>query len=172
MMPTDSALIGERSPDELCDYGTSGNSLLRHQDVPYDNVILVAGFSNSYSSLLAFIALPTRLKDAFKVLAPPYLYSGPWPVASLATTIVGLEVNRTQATSTGSRLATDPSRARRAGAARDRDAERERIPIIEVPLADHSEIDRVGRYLFEEGVYTTMAAYPLVPKTRSASGSR
>ena len=38
------------------------------------------------------------------------------------------------------------------------------FPIIEVPLADHSEIDRVGRYLFDEGVYTTMAAYPLVPK--------
>ena len=31
-------VIGERSPDELCDYGISGNSLLRHQDVPYDNV--------------------------------------------------------------------------------------------------------------------------------------
>ena len=38
------------------------------------------------------------------------------------------------------------------------------FPIIEVPLADHSEIDRVGRYLFDEGVYATMAAYPLVPK--------
>ena len=33
-----------------------------------------------------------------------------------------------------------------------------------MPLADQSEIDRVGRYLFDQGVYTTMAAYPLVPK--------
>ena len=122
-------VIGERSPDELCDYGTTGNSLFRHQDVPYDNVILVAGFSKSYSSLLAFIALPTRLKDALKVLAPPYLYSGPSPVASLATTIAGLEVNRTRGDD--ARFAIwrrDPPRARRAGAARHRDAERERIP--------------------------------------------
>ena len=89
-------VIGERSSNELCDYGTSGNSLLRHQDVSYDNVVLVAGFSKAYSSLLAFVALPTRLKDALKVLAPPYLYSGPSPVASLATTIAGLEVNRTR----------------------------------------------------------------------------
>jgi 8-amino-7-oxononanoate synthase len=37
-------------------------------------------------------------------------------------------------------------------------------PIIEVPLANHEEIDQMGRYLFERGQYATMAAYPLVPK--------
>ncbi len=158
-------VIGERSPDELCDYGTSGNSLLRHQGVPYDNVILVAGFSKAYSSLLAFIALPTRLKDAFKVLAPPYLYSGPSPVASLATTIVGLEVNRTRGDL--NRLAIW-QRTHRVLDALERlgivTPNQSGFPIIEVPLADHSEIDRVGTYLFDQGVYTTMAAYPLVPK--------
>jgi len=38
------------------------------------------------------------------------------------------------------------------------------LPIIEIPLANHEEIDEVGRYLFDQGVYATMAAYPLVPK--------
>lgn len=38
------------------------------------------------------------------------------------------------------------------------------FPIIEVSLADHDEIDDVGRYLFDQGIYLTMAAYPLVPK--------
>jgi 8-amino-7-oxononanoate synthase len=38
------------------------------------------------------------------------------------------------------------------------------FPIVEVPLANHEEIDEVGRYLFEHGQYVTMAAYPLVPK--------
>ena len=37
-------------------------------------------------------------------------------------------------------------------------------PIIEIPLAQHEEIDDVGRYLFDHGIYVTMAAYPLVPK--------
>jgi 8-amino-7-oxononanoate synthase len=37
-------------------------------------------------------------------------------------------------------------------------------PIIEIPLSDHGEIDRVGRFLFDHGIYVTMAAYPLVPK--------
>jgi 8-amino-7-oxononanoate synthase len=38
------------------------------------------------------------------------------------------------------------------------------LPIIEIPLRDHRQIDSVGRFLFENGVYVTLAAYPLVPK--------
>jgi 8-amino-7-oxononanoate synthase len=158
-------VVGERSPDEPCDYGVKGNSLLRHQGVGYDNVILVGGFSKAYSSLLAFVALPTRLKDALKVLAPPYLYSGPSPVASLATTIAGLEANRLR----GEDLRWDLWRKTHrllAGleAAGIDTPNRSGLPIVEVPLADHDEIDEVGRYLFDEGIYVTMAAYPLVPK--------
>ena len=38
------------------------------------------------------------------------------------------------------------------------------LPIIEIPLRHHEQIDSVGRFLFEKGVYVTLAAYPLVPK--------
>ncbi len=127
----------------------------------------MAGFSKSYSSLLAFLALPTRLKDALKVLAPPYLYSGPSPVASLATTLAGLAgeprraATRSAPTSgakthrllDGLHAAWASTRPNTSG-----------LPIIEVPLADHEDIDEVGRYLFDHGVYATLAAYPLVPK--------
>ncbi len=158
-------VIGERSPDERCDYGTKGNSVFRHQGVGYDNVVMVAGFSKSYSSLLAFMALPTRLKDALKVLAPPYLYSGPSPVASLATTIAGLEVNRTRGDD--ARFAVWEMTHRVLAALDDlgiRTPNESGFPIIEISLADHDEIDEVGRYLFDRGIYVTMAAYPLVPK--------
>jgi 8-amino-7-oxononanoate synthase len=37
-------------------------------------------------------------------------------------------------------------------------------PIIEIPLRDHHRISEVGRFLFNNGVYVTLAAYPLVPK--------
>ena len=159
-------VIGERSPDELCDYGTKGNSVMRHLGAPYDNVILVAGFSKAYSSLLAFMALPTKLKDVLKVLAPPYLYSGPSPVASLATTLTGLEVNRTRGDAL--RLELWRKTHRVLDALRDLDIytpNESGYPIIEIPLARHEEIDDVGRYLFDHGIYATMAAYPLVPKT-------
>ena len=38
------------------------------------------------------------------------------------------------------------------------------LPIIEVPLRNADDIDAVGRFLYEEGIYVTLAAYPLVPR--------
>ena len=70
-----------------------GNSIVRHFGESYEDVVLVGGFSKAYSSLLAFIACPTEVKNLLKVAAPPYLYSGPSPVASLATVLAGFDVN-------------------------------------------------------------------------------
>jgi 8-amino-7-oxononanoate synthase len=39
------------------------------------------------------------------------------------------------------------------------------FPIVEVPLARHEDIDAAGRFLFDNGIYVTLAAYPLVPKS-------
>jgi hypothetical protein len=38
------------------------------------------------------------------------------------------------------------------------------FPIIEVPLADPHDIEAVGEFLFDHGIYVTLAAYPLVPR--------
>jgi 8-amino-7-oxononanoate synthase len=158
-------VIGERSPDERCDYGARGNSVIRHQGLDYENVVLVGGFSKAYSSLLSFLALPTRLKDALKVLAPPYLYSGPSPVASLATTIAGLDVNEARGEEIRERLWSRTDRLLGSlHELRIHTPNRSGFPIVEVPLANHDDIDAVGRYMFEHGQYATMAAYPLVPK--------
>jgi len=158
-------LFGERAPAETCDYGATGNSIVRHLGLGYENVVLVAGMSKAYSSMVAFLALPTRLKDALKVLAPPYLYSGPSPVSSLATAITGLEVNRARGDDVRLGLWRLTHRLLEGldelGIATPN---RSGLPIVEIPLADHSEIDEVGRYLFEHGQYATMAAYPLVPE--------
>lgn len=158
-------VIGERGRDELCHYGKRGNSLVRHQGQTYDNIILVAGFSKSYSSLLSFLALPTRLKDVLKVAAPPYLFSGPSPIASLATTLAGLEVNEKR----GDLYRYEMYRKTKRVLDRLNELDiytpnRSGYPLIEIPLARHEDIDPVGRYLFERDIYVTMAAYPLVPK--------
>jgi 8-amino-7-oxononanoate synthase len=158
-------VIGERSTEELCDWGLRGNGVVRHQGETYENVILVSGFSKAYSSLLSFLALPTRLKDVLKVAAPPYLYSGPSPVASLATTIAGLRVNDVR----GDVYRYETYRKTRRVLERLHELDiytpnESGYPLIEIPLAHHDDIDVVGRYLFDRGVYVTMAAYPLVPK--------
>ena len=86
-------VIGERAPDEPSPYGVRGNSIVRYCDESYEGIVLVAGFSKSYSSLAAFVACPTDLKELLKTAAPPYLYSGPSPTASLATVLAGFDVN-------------------------------------------------------------------------------
>jgi 8-amino-7-oxononanoate synthase len=158
-------VIGERSDDELSPYGNRGNGIVRYADEEYDHVALVAGLSKSYSSLAAFIACPPELKRLLKTAAPPYLYSGPSPVASLATVLSGLDLNERRG---------DAIRAglwRKTAAVLDQLARlgvhtpnHSGFPIIEVPLARPDDIDAVGRFLFDNGVYVTLAAYPLVPR--------
>ena len=158
-------VIGERAADELSPYGKRGNGILRYFDEGYDHVVLVAGLSKSYSSLAAFLACPPELKRLLKTAAPPYLYSGPSPVASLATTLTGFEVNDRRGDAIRADLWTKTIDVLdcldRIGA---HTPNRSGFPIIEVPLARHEDIDAAGRFLFENGIYVTLAAYPLVPR--------
>jgi 8-amino-7-oxononanoate synthase len=159
-------VIGE-SPSREDPWGRRGNSIVRYFDESYDNVVLVAGFSKAYSSLAAFLALPTSLKNYLKVAASPYLYSGPSPTASLATVLAGLDVNETEGDSIRRSLAEKTARVldcihglglytlNRSG-----------YPVIELPLGRADDIDAVGQFLFDRGIYVTLAAYPLVPKAQ------
>ncbi len=159
-------VIGERGDDESSPYGRRGNSIVRHFDESYENVVLVSGFSKSYSSLAAFIACPSDLKRMLKTAASPYLYSGPSPIASLATVIAGFDANDER----GEAIRADLWRKTadvldcldRLGA---HTPNRSGLPVIEVPLARHEDIADVGRFLFDNGIYVTLAAYPLVPKS-------
>jgi 8-amino-7-oxononanoate synthase len=159
-------VIGERAADEASPYGARGNGIMRYFDESYDHVVLVGGLSKSYSSLAAFLACPPELKRLLKTAAPPYLYSGPSPVASLATTLAGLEVNERRGDAIRADLwrktATVLDCLDRLGA---HTPNRSGFPIVEVPLARHEDIDAAGRFLFENGIYVTLAAYPLVPRS-------
>jgi 8-amino-7-oxononanoate synthase len=158
-------VIGERSPDERCEYGARGNSIVRHLAESYENVILVGGFSKAYSSLLAFIACPTSIKQVLKTAAPPYLFSGPSPVASLATVLEGLRVNERRGEELRAHLHRLTARVLTKVSELDIATPNESgFPIIEIPLADATAIDEVGNLLFDRGIYVTIAAYPLVPR--------
>ena len=158
-------VIGERRAEEPCSYGMRGNSIVRHFDESYEDIVLVGGFSKAYSSLLAFIACPSEVKNLLKVAAAPYLYSGPSPVASLATVLAGFEANELRGEELRGVLHRHTARVlealRELGV---HTPNHSGLPIVEVPLRDHRKIDHVGRLLFDRGVYVTLAAHPLVPK--------
>ncbi len=157
-------VVGER-PDVAHPYGYRGNSIVRHFGESYDNIVLVGGFSKAYSSLMAFLALPTGLKNLLKVAAPTYLYSGPSPTASLATVLAGLEVNDLRGdvirTDLHRKTATVLETVHALGLSTPNTSG---LPIIELPLADPDDIGAVGDFLFSRGIYVTLAAYPLVPR--------
>ncbi|WP_405811374.1 aminotransferase class I/II-fold pyridoxal phosphate-dependent enzyme [Streptomyces sp. NBC_00210] len=160
-------IVGERRADESSPYGTRGNSIVRHLGETYDGIVLVGGFSKAYSSLLAFLALPTWLKDHLKVAAAPYLYSGPSPTASLATALVGLEVNDRRGDAIRAELHRKTMRIQdhlnRLGI---RTPNSNGLPIIEIPLANSADLEAVATFLWDRGIYVTLAAYPLVPHDR------
>jgi 8-amino-7-oxononanoate synthase len=159
-------VIGE-SPTPEMPYGYRGNSIVKYFGETYDNIILVAGFSKSYSSLAAFLALPTALKNHLKVAAPPYLYSGPSPTASLATVLAGFRVNAVEGDDIRRSLWDKTARVlARIGELGLRTLNTSGHPVIELPLGPEDDIDKVGEFLFERGIYVTLAAYPLVPKTQ------
>jgi 8-amino-7-oxononanoate synthase len=158
-------VIGERSDDELSPYGNRGNGIVKYAGETYDHVVLVAGLSKAYSSLAAFLTCPPELKRLLKTAAPPYLYSGPSPIASLATVLAGLDVNERRGDAVRASLwrktAAVLEHLDRLGV---HTPNKSGFPIIEVPLARDSDIDAVGRFLFDNGIYVTLAAYPLVPR--------
>jgi 8-amino-7-oxononanoate synthase len=158
-------VIGERRPDETSPYGARGNAVVRHHDVGYDNIVLVGGFSKAYSSMLAFVACAPAVKRRLKVTVPTYLYSGPVPVASLATVLAGFDVNDDRGDALRAELHRKTARVldhlRALGA---HTPNRSGFPLIEVPLADPADLHEVGRRLLERGVYSTLAPYPGVPR--------
>jgi diguanylate cyclase (GGDEF)-like protein len=157
-------VIGERGAGERCPYGMHGNSIVRHIDETYDNLVLVGGFSKAYSSLLSFLACSTETKELLKVLAPPYLYSGPSPVASLATVLAGFEVNERRGEELRETIHRHTANLLDClGRLGIHTPNHSGLPIVEIPLRDPRRIDHVGRALFDRGVYVTLAAYPLVP---------
>ncbi|MEV6925352.1 pyridoxal phosphate-dependent aminotransferase family protein [Dactylosporangium sp. NPDC051485] len=158
-------VIGARSEDETSPYGTTGNSIIRYCGESYDDVVLVGGFSKAYSSLLAFLALPTVLKNRLKSAAAPYLYSGPSPTASLATVLAGFDVNAER----GDKLRAELHRmsmrvlnhVRGLGVFTPNTDD---TPIIELPIALDRDLVEVSELLWERGLFVTLAPYPGVPR--------
>jgi 8-amino-7-oxononanoate synthase len=158
-------VIGERRPDETSPYGAQGNAIVRYHGETYDNVVLVGGFSKAYSSLLAFLALPTSLKTYLKVTAPPYLYSGPSPTASLATVLAGFDVNEARGDALRANLHRMTMRVlNHVRSLPVHTLNTDDTPIIELPIAPDRDLVEVSQDLWRRGVYVTLAPYPGVPR--------
>ena len=158
-------VVGERQPTETSPYGIHGNGIVRHLGETYDNVVLAGSFAEAYSASLGFAALPGWLKDHLKVTITPYLHEPPAPIATLGAVLAGLEVNAARGDTIRADLyrktARVLDRVRALGVATPNGTG---LPMIQIPLANPADLEAVGRFFWQRGVYLTLAAYPLVPQ--------
>ena len=125
---------------------------------------------HSRRRVLQVVLLPAGLhrpahlaEEHLKVAAPPYLYSGPSPTASLATVLAGFDVNATR----GDAIRADLYRKTTGSSTRRQLGWPRRTPRAARSSSSRStaaKIDDVGGFLFDRGIYVTLAAYPLVPR--------
>jgi 7-keto-8-aminopelargonate synthetase-like enzyme/acyl carrier protein len=87
-------IIGE-NPTDTNPYGHKGNGIVNYFGMDYveDRVIYIAGMSKAFSSFAAFIVCLNREMEQKLRLSSTYVFSGPIPVASLASSLAGLTVN-------------------------------------------------------------------------------
>lgn len=156
-------LLGERSAEESSPYGSKGNCIIRHFNESYDNIVMVTTMSKAYSSYVAVMCCSSQVKRFLKAVLAPYLYTGPVPVATLATAIKGLEVNDKR----GDNIRADiyekclmlTNAIKKLGFRSDNTTN---FPIYNFYLQNPNQIDQVAQYLFEQGIYVTLAPYPMV----------
>ena len=158
-------VIGERARYDPTPYGRRGNGIVRWFGERYDHVVLTAGFSKAYSSLLALVTCSAELKRYLKATVPSYVYSGPVPVASLATALAGLEVNQRRGDELRAvlwqRTRTLLEHLDKLGIVTTNTSG---LPVLELAVADPADLDAVGRHLFDRGIYVALAPYPVVPR--------
>nr|MDT0664267.1 aminotransferase class I/II-fold pyridoxal phosphate-dependent enzyme [Micromonospora sp. DSM 115978] len=117
------------------------------------------------SSMMAFVACPSELKEYLKSAAPTVIFSGPTPVASLATAQTGLRLNLVKGDEVRADLYQKTARVLAGIAALGLPLmNTSGFPIVEVPLGDPAVADVANDHLFDRGVLVTPAPFPVVPR--------
>ncbi|MDH3754655.1 MAG: aminotransferase class I/II-fold pyridoxal phosphate-dependent enzyme, partial [Acidimicrobiia bacterium] len=96
-------ILGE-GPTPEAPYGHRGNGAVRHLGLGYDRIVYVAGLSKAYSSMGAFISAASPEQRKQFETASTMVFSGPVPIASLASALAGLDVNDSEGELLRSRL--------------------------------------------------------------------
>jgi 7-keto-8-aminopelargonate synthetase-like enzyme len=156
-------------PDDDLPYGHGGGGVIAHQGVGghWDRLFYVAGLSKAFSSMGAFITCRDAATRNRLTLASSLVFGGPIPVASLATALAGLRVNRTEGDAARRRLLALTRRladgARALGFPLGNASD---FPIVTVTIGRPTETAAACRVLWDHGVLITPALFPAVPLDR------
>lgn len=150
-------------------YGRGGNGIVRYHAMEYarDRIVYVAGLSKAFSSYAAFVTCSDEETKAMLQLASPYIFSGPIPVASLASAIAAIEINEREGDFLRDRMYRLTTRltaaAREIGFEVDNNAS---FPIVFVVIGGVDETVRASQIAWEHGLLITPGVFPAVAMNR------
>jgi 7-keto-8-aminopelargonate synthetase-like enzyme len=162
-------VIGEK-PDANMPYGYKGNGLAKYFGLSYDddNIIYVSGLSKAYSALGAFITCTEPVKELF-CTASTYIFSGPCPTASLASSLACIDVNEQEGEAARAHIYRMTKRlvdaAREIGFEVDN---RTYFPIVTVVVGSPKSVIAGCQILWEHSILITPAMFPARPINKGA----
>jgi 8-amino-7-oxononanoate synthase len=159
-------IIGEH-PSLHEPWGHRGNGIVRHFGLNYDRIVYVSGLSKAYSSLAAFVTASSASQRQMFQMASTAVFSGPIPVASLASSLAGLDVNETEGDELRRTLRLLTTRL--VSGARELGFDVRNplaFPIVTVELGGLAAVERGCRVLWEQGILLTPAVFPAAPLDR------
>ncbi|HUP75923.1 MAG TPA: aminotransferase class I/II-fold pyridoxal phosphate-dependent enzyme [Acidimicrobiales bacterium] len=159
-------VLGEH-PGPSMPYGSGGGGVVRYFGLDYDNIVYVAGLSKAFSSLGAFVTCRSPAERSLFLTASTMIFSGPIPVASLATALAGLRVNREE----GDRLRRHVHRltmriirgAHDAGLVVENEIG---FPALTVVIGAVEQVVEACEVAWEHGILFTPAVFPAMPLER------
>ena len=162
-------VIGEH-PSEDMPYGFGGCGIVKYFGLGYaeDRIIYVGGLSKSFSSYAAFITCFDQAMKSRLSLTGPYIFSGPSPVASLASALAGLQVNRLEGDQMRRQVYQLTHKLVTAAKAMGFEVDNEHdFPIVGVVIGDIEQVTAACNMLWEYDILITPAVYPAVPIHRN-----
>jgi 7-keto-8-aminopelargonate synthetase-like enzyme/acyl-CoA synthetase (AMP-forming)/AMP-acid ligase II/acyl carrier protein len=156
-----------RDPTPQRPYGIGGGGVVRHFDLPFDNIVYIAGLSKAFSSMAAFVTCRSPQERALLTTASTLVFSGPIPVSSLASSLAGLRVNAHEGERLRDRLRTVTRRitdhARRIGLLVENHLD---FPALTIVLGSVNRVIRGCQIAWEHGILLTPAVFPALPLDR------
>ncbi len=158
-------VLGKRSSSELSSFGTEGGGIIQYYSENYEQITYIAGLSKAYSALLGFIGCKSEEKDFLKVSIDPYLYSGPAPIAALSCLLKSFEINRREGDEIRAHLYKISKNLEKGIDEMGwKNENHTGFPVYRLTMEQAEDMDFVGNFLYEHGIYVTLAPYPLVPR--------
>lgn len=148
-------------------YGTGGGGVVAHLGLDYDHIVYVAGLSKAFSSMGAFVTCRDPDERARFEQASTAVFSGPVPVASLATALAGLAVNAERGDDLRRHLHRLTARAiegaRERGWAVDNPLA---FPVVNLVTGALERTVAASKVMWDHGILFTPSVFPAAPLDR------